>query len=465
MPAMRWTARSAWPALAVLPPFALAAWLGLGPGTPGLLAAGSVALVLGLRRAGLEEGMRFGRRPASGRRLAAGLLRALAWSVAGVAAALALAAAWAATGGDVAPVPAERAEAIYELDARVATRPLPVCRPRARSSRVLLGRGAHPRLAPEGDLVWFDAPAGDGRRQVHRLERATGLVTCWSCDEPGNNVRPAPSAGRRGVVFETDRFVTWREPQNREIQLVSASGDAPAARSIRLTLDPAPDRAPLLGPGGQLVVWSRQERGRQQLVGAAIRGGHGGILLGAPTPLVRAGLAAVAPLAWSPDARSLVFVRGNLLGTAAVVRLDPATGDETLLGEGAVAEPAGTSADGGWLAFASSRPEGSLARLPAWLGFLLAPASAALGLEPAQLAGTGASAGEPAAGGLAPIDLAALSAWGAPTGVALDPSGTTLVLGQRRPTPDGVEERLLEVALDCDLPGAASAAARSVPDA
>jgi hypothetical protein len=449
MPAQRWTARRAWPALGVGMPFALAAWLGLGPGHVAVAIAAAAALALALRRAGREETPRFGRRPPTGRLLVGGLLRVLAWACAGTLAALLLAAAWAAAGGAAPPVATARAEAIYELDARIATQPLPVCRPRAATSRVLLDRGAHPRLAPEGDLVWFDAADTDGRRQIHRLDRTTGAVVCWTCSEDGNNEHPSPGDSRRAVAFETDRFATWREPLNREIQLMSGLGAAPSKPSIRLTIDPAADRAPVLGPEGGLLVWSRQDAGRQQLVGAAIRGGHGGILLGSPTPIVGGGLGALMPLAWSADARSLVFVRGNLLGTLTAVRLDPATGVETELADGAVAAAAGASADGGWLAFATSTPGGFLARLPAWLGFLLAPAATVLRVEAMGLSGSGLRVGEPTAPG-APTDLGELAAWGAPTGVTLDPAGTSLVLGQRRMTPNGVEERIVEIALDCD---------------
>ncbi len=327
---------------------------------------------------------------------------------------------WAATGAGPAPVAPARADAIYELDARVASRPLPDCRPRALSSRVLLDRGAHPRLPPEGTPLWFDARAPDGRRQVHRLDRATGTVVCWTCDEAGNNERPSPGAGGYAVVFETDRYTSWREPRNREIQLKSASGEAPSKPSIRLTIDPAADRWPVLGPGGQLLLWSRDADGRSEVAGAVIRRGHGGILLGTPSLVARGGLAAALPLAWSDDARTIVIARGNPLGTLEAVRLDPATGAETTLGGDAVAAPAGTSADGGWLALSTSQPVGVLAHLPSWLGFLTAAASTVFGSAAPSLAETGVRSGEPTAPGT-PLDLGEVRGWGAPTGVALDP--------------------------------------------
>jgi hypothetical protein len=145
----------------------------------------------------------------------------------------------------------------------------------------------------------------------------------------------------------------------------------------------------------------------------------------------------------------VVFVRGNPLGTQAAYRLDPATGVESMLGEGAVAAPAGTSADGGWLALPTSTDAGLVARLPGWLGFVLAPLALASGGPPGALEGSGVRAGEPSAAG-ADLDLGALGGWGWPTGVSLVPDGRRIVLGQQRRTPNGVEERLVEAALDCD---------------
>jgi hypothetical protein len=56
--------------------------------------------------------------------------------------------------------------------------------------------------------------------------------------------------------------------------------------------------------------------------------------------------------------------------------------------------------------------------------------------------------GEPWAPG-AELELGEIAEWGEPTGVALDAAGKTLILGQRRATSNAVEERLLEIALDC----------------
>lgn len=446
----RWSARRAWPALGFAAPFAAAAFLGVGPSPVVAALAGALGFGLAARRAGrAQDTLRFARPPAGAVVFLQGLLRGVGWAAAGLVAALGLAGAWAASAPS-APLPgSERASAIYELDARIVTAPLPACAPRVASSRVLLDRGANPRVSPEGDDVWFDALAADGRRQVHRLSLAGGEAVCWTCEEAGNNQRPSPGEGGRAVAFDTDRFATPWTPFDFEIQLAAGRGERPSAPSTRLTIDPATDRAPVLGPGGQVLVWSRQEKGRSSVVGAGIRSGHGGILLGPASAVVVGGLSAVWPLAWSPDARSVVFVRGNPLGTQAAYRLDPATGVESKLGEGAVAAPAGTSADGGWLALPTSTDAGLAARLPGWLGFVLAPLALAKNGAPRALEGSGVRAGEPTAAGTA-LDLGALGGWGWPTGVSLAPDGRRLVLGQRRSTPGGVEERLVEARLDCD---------------
>jgi hypothetical protein len=47
--------------------------------------------------------------------------------------------------------------------------------------------------------------------------------------------------------------------------------------------------------------------------------------------------------------------------------------------------------------------------------------------------------------------LCALADWGAPTGLALWPDGTRLVLGQRRIAGGARQERLVEVELACQL--------------
>lgn len=457
MPVHRWSLARAWPALAVAPPFVAAAWLGLAPGPIALPVAGVVVLVLALRWAGRvkRQGLLFERGPGPLSLALRSLAWLVVWATVGVGLVLVLAAAFALRGAGAPPVPPERADAIYELDAQVSTRPLPACGPGIRASRVLLERGAHPRLTPEGAYLWFDAATDDGRRQVHRMDRTTGEVVCWTCDEAGNNEWPAPSEGSRGVAFETDRHVTFREPLNREIHLAGGLGDRPNAPSVRLTLAPAADRRPVLGPGGQLLVWSRFEGGRCELVGAAIRSGHGGVLLGEPTRLAASGLSCVMPMAWSPDARSLLYARGNPFGPGTAVLLDPATGAERPLDAAAAPVGAGASADGGLVAVATTEAAGVLAELPPWLGFVLWPAATALHADRADVAGTGLRGGEPLAS-IDPLALGEVGAWGAPTGVTVAPDGTRLVLGQRRVTPRGVEERLLEIERDCGATGASS---------
>jgi hypothetical protein len=156
-----------------------------------------------------------------------------------------------------------------------------------------------------------------------------------------------------------------------------------------------------------------------------------------------------APLAWSADARSLVVARGQPFAPLAGSVHDLATGASASFPTGfAGAASASLSADGGWLAVALTERAGAASGLPAQLGFVLAPLVTLFDSETARFAGTHVLSGEPW-GGLGPVELGEHAGWGEPTGIALDPAGTGFVLGQRRSTPSGVEERLLEVILDC----------------
>jgi hypothetical protein len=426
-------------------PVGVALWLGFAPppwvwlaATGGIVVA---ALLAGVRAIGPAGGpLRW-------------MLRAVAAAALGAPAALALGAAGAALGGAGVEAPTPRwASTVYDLDARVATRPLPSCSPTPRSERVLLELGAHPSFAPDAGALWFDAaaPGDGGRRQIHRLDRASGEVTCWTCGEPGNNARPHAGDSGLAVVFETDRNATWLHPDDTDVQLLATRGEAARAPSRRLTFSTAPDERPLLGPGSGLLVWSQREAGGYEVVAAAIRGGHGGLLLGASGRLARGGAQWIAPLAWSPDGRALVVARGNPFAPLAVEAIDPATGESTPLGAD-LAAAAAFDADGGWLAFATAQGGHWGGALPAPLGFALAPWAAALSRREPLLRGTGLRSGATATAGTAPaIELSPpLASWGAPSGVALLPDGSGAVLGQRRLGATGVDERLVEIAFEC----------------
>jgi hypothetical protein len=432
-------------------PAGLAWWLGFAPGREGWLAVCVGALVVALWRGARAIG------PAGGP--ARRVLRVATLLGVGSLAALAIGAAGAALRGAGIAEPNPRfAATLYDLDASVATRPLPSCAPEPRSVRVLLDTGAHPVLSPDGRFVWFDAPAG-GRRQIHRLARDGGEPSCWTCGEPGNNLRPHVAEPGLALVFDSDRTATWLHPDDTELYLAStARPDA----SRRITFRPGPDERALLGPGSRLLVWSRRDGGRYEVVAAALRSGHGGILLGNVGVLASGGAEWIAPLAWSPDARTLLVGRGNPFAPLAGLALDPATGEVTPLGDGLA--PAGSFvADGGWLALATAQAEHRGGALPAWLGFALGPRASALGRERPLLDGTGVRSGASAEPALAAaLDLPdAVAGWGAPTGVALDPDGAGFVLGQRRHHAAGVEERLVEVTLSCG--GSALARALEAP--
>jgi hypothetical protein len=251
------------------------------------------------------------------------------------------------------------------------------------------------------------------------------------------------------VLFVTDRFASRAAPWNTEIQLAVAKGEAPASRSRRLSFSDARDDHPSFGPASRVIVWSRSEQGRSEVVSAGIRSGHGGLLLGTPAVIEAAGPGFAAPLAWSPDGRALVVGRGNPLAPVDAIALDLATERRTDLGPALPsAGAAGFDADGGFVAIAASRRAHVAGLLPEPLGLLLAPIASQRSVETPSFRGTGVRIGEPWAPG-AELELGEIAEWGEPTGVALDAAGKTLILGQRRATSNAVEERLLEIALDC----------------
>lgn len=417
-------------------PAAGAAWLGLAPGAVALL-----VLVLIVLAASLAFGGRAGRRPAAA---------AAAFLVGGFVGVPALAGFLAARGALQPSFREGTAAAIYEVDSRVATRPLAVCGEAPARVETLLERGAHPRLAQEGAQLWFDAPAGDddARRQIHRLDLATGEVSCISCGEPGNNQRPAPSPAGSAVVFDTDRHTDAGAPLNTEIHHLRVAAAGAPRTSRRLTVTPGRDDHPIMDPGGRGVVWSHGSDGRFAVVSAGFRTGHGSLFLADPNPILPGGAGWAAPVAWSPDARGLAWVRGNPLGSMSGSRLDPATARVEELGSGVGDGGVAYSADGGRLVVASAGGASGAGRLPAFLGFALGALPAALGpattTAPTRLR-TGLARNAP----LQDVDLGEAAEWGAPSGVALSPDGTWLVLGQRSASG---RERLLRVTLDCAIP-------------
>jgi hypothetical protein len=418
-------------------PAAAAAWLGLAPGAGWLLLLLVGALGFAVYRASRLRG------PVGGvpRRLLF-VVVVLLGSTAGVAILAGLAARLAPPAPGTSP---ERSAAIYQLDAGVVTRPLPRCESKLADNRVLAALGARPRLAPGGGPVWFDAETSDGRRQVQRLDRSTGVIECWTCNEPGNNLRPVPSASGVSIVFESDRHLSWSEPTNTELYLARSRAGGLARR---ITHFPGPDGFPVFHSGG-VVVWSRGVNGSQYVVSASLKSGHGALFLGSPGALFNAGTRFSVPLAWSPDARHLAIGAGQPFRPLRVTLLDPAT-DEALDVAGRV--PAGStaafSADGGWMMLATSEPRGLAGLAPDSLGFLLARVPDPVRDRLARFRGTRVLVGAPGQP-LMELDLGELASWGAPTGIASEPDGTGFVLGQRRPGPDGVEERLVEARLDC----------------
>lgn len=418
-----------------------AAWLGLAPGAPALFGALLVAAGLSLWRGARHRG------PAGGLPAA---LKSLALALGGGSVAvLLLAGVWAALGA----APHERdtsfAEAVLEHDAQVATRPLPDCKPRVAGWEILNRAGAHPRLGPRGELLWFDAVSNEGRRQVHRLTLASREVLCWTCGEPGNNRRPAPSDSGAALVYDSDRSADARAPTNTDLFFTAAEGAPGAVSSRQLTDSQGPDDHALFAPSSRSVVWSRGHDGRFEVVSAGLRTGHGALLLGQPRVLWSGGARWTAPLAWSPDARSLVLAVGHPLARQRAILLDPGTGERSVLGDDlAGASAASFSADGGWKVVSTTRGSGAAGLLPGSLGFLLARLALVLDSDGPSARGTGVRSGA-ARGPDEGVDLGGLESWGAPTGISLAPDATRFVLGQRREHGGHGEERLLLVTLDC----------------
>jgi hypothetical protein len=329
-----------------------------------------------------------------------------------LAVAFAGAALWHFADRGVAFGPALR-DAVLDLDARVALEPSSACEPRV-ASWSALAAGAAPRLDAAARFVWFEARAADGRRQVHRYERATRGLACLTCAEPGENRRPAPHPTARAVVFDTDRFASWRRPFDRELMVLATDGVARPSR--RLTWDAARDTAPLYDPSGLGIAWSRRTLAGRA-VRAPIRLGHGSLSLGRTELLARGGFAEVSPIAWSPDARALALARGAP-PPHSVELVDYATRSaRTLPPASAFAASISFSADGSQLARAERAEHGTSVRR-----------------------------GPTSGGGSEEIALGELATWGEPTGIALAPAADAFALGQRSATG---EERIVWAQLTC----------------
>jgi len=434
-------ARAASAGLVAIPALA-ASILGLAPG-PRPLLAGVVALLVVAFFAASRR-----RAPAGG--LAGQLGAAAAALAGGIVGVLLLAGALAAFGAKEVVRGEVARNAVFDHDSGVETVSLPSCAPRADRVEVLTPFGAHPRLAAEGSEVWFDAPGPEGRRQVHRRSQATGEVVCLTCNEAGNNRRPAPNQAGMAALFETDRHANWLRPNDSEIHWMNASAAMRGVGSRRITYSPGPDERPIFAPAPNTLAWSRGEGGSYRVVSAGLVSGHGSFQVGGVATLAFGGSAWVAPLGWSADARTLAVVKGNPLGPGRSVAIDPAVDDEVVLGE--TASGAGAlsfNLDGSWFAQASARRGAVAGLLPDALGFALAPVLAVASADGARFHEGSEILWGPTRGEPRPIDLGESAAWGWPTGIALEADGTGFVLGQRREGEGGLEERLIAVRLDC----------------
>ncbi len=341
------------------------------------------------------------------------------------------------------PTDASLRSAILDIDSRVPLRARAQCAPRVGALTVVAQQGGAPRLGADGESIWFEARADDGRWQVHRV-RPGEASRCWTCGEAGNNRRPAPHPTGASVLFDSDRFASWRSPSDTEVMLVSARGDeGPRHPARRLTYRPGPDDHAFYDPSGSGFVWSSGESGRFEVLRAAIQSGHGGLLLSPPFALASARVSWIIPLAWAPDARTLVVARGQPLAPLVGERIDPASGERSPLTQGGVlAGSVSFSADGSLMAVASTSPAGATRLVPFTLGNLLGRSvdEARAGAEGTRIA-LGDVGAEPAE-----LELGPLARWGAPSGIALAPDARAFVLGQR----GSHGERIVRVELACE---------------
>lgn len=437
-------------------PAALAIFFAWAPRPWAWAATIPVVLAIALWRATRDPG------PASGP-LGWGV-RAVAFAALGLLGVVAIAAAFATLSARPVEPGARFASLLYSIDAGVVTRPLPICDVTPRAVTVLRESGANPVLTPDDRFVFFDEPvaAEGGRRQIHRLDRTSGAVLCWSCGDPGNNVRPSINSSGVSMVFESDRDATWRHPYETEIYLAGIAKRADVSDpGRRLSFLPGPDSHPIFGPGPMMVTWSRRDGGRYQIAAAGIRSGHGGIMLGNLGVLVDGGAQWIAPIAWTVDGRSLVLVRGNPFAVLEGAVLDPASGALQSLGP-ATGLGASANGDGAWLAWATTRSRHRAGVLPRALGFALAPFAQLRAAHDPLRDETGVRIGATAT----PTDAPALALpeevaqWGEPVGLAFSADASAVVIGQRRHTESGVGERLVEIDLACTQ---VATAPRAVP--
>ena len=200
-----------------------------------------------------------------------------------------------------------------------------------------------------------------------------------------------------------------------------------------------------------MVTWSRRVAGRYDVVAASIRSGHGGLLLGTPGVLANGGAQWIAPVAWSPDGRTLLVARGNPFAPLAMEAVDPTALRSPAAGQRRRARGS-FDGDGAWLDVRDDATAALVGRVAALARLCARAARECAARCTSRCAARPASAAArrrrpPHAAALAlPAEVAS---WGEPTGVAIEPDGSGFVLGQRRGDDDGVHERLVEVQLAC----------------
>jgi hypothetical protein len=186
------------------------------------------------------------------------------------------------------------------------------------------GEAAEPVFHPERDEIAFVGEGGIFRMACRRLGRSCG----WGRHDPEPLVRGAGAEWVRPVWVQGGRLVVERHDSAKRGDLwVVDPGAKKGAEKRRLTSTAGLDRAPSVAPGGDKVAWfvrpakqararRRKASGGQEVWVVALEKGAEPVRVAA-----RAVLAEDGP-AWTPDGKSIVYVRDHAEDADPLVAVD-----------------------------------------------------------------------------------------------------------------------------------------------